>query len=135
MYRALLGEQSYARDLYESVKRGDVADTSFGFNPTSEYSETAEESGQDWAIQRQKSTTNELILFTVRGMELHEVSPVSRGAYSDAYTGVRNIPQADDDLSAAIARYEEGLRQERRAFAETRQRDLQLRQMAARRNS
>ncbi len=67
-YRVKLGEQQYAKDLYESVKRGDISQSSFAFT-------IAE---QSWNEKR-----------TVRSIDkvatLLDVSPVTYPAYPDTH--------------------------------------------------
>ena len=72
-YKVKLGNQTYARDFYESVKRGDISQSSFAF--------TIEE--QSWNEER-----------TVRSIEkvrtLLDVSPVTYPAYSAATVMARD---------------------------------------------
>ena len=72
-YKVKLGNQTYARDFYESVKRGDISQSSFAF--------TIEE--QSWNEER-----------TVRSIDkvrtLLDVSPVTYPAYSAATVMARD---------------------------------------------
>lgn len=70
-----LPDTSYARDLYQLIKRGDVNQCSFGFNILSEESERLE-SG-DW-------------LFRLTDIDLHEVSVVTFPAYENTSVQARS---------------------------------------------
>ena len=82
-YKVKLGQQQYARDFYESVKRGDISQSSFAF--------TIKE--QSWNEER-----------TVRSVDkvrtLLDVSPVTYPAYAAATVQARDQQL---DLDTAIA--------------------------------
>lgn len=64
--RIELPDTSYARDLYELVKRGDVSQCSFGFNIVDE----------EWEVLNDGSE-----LYRIKKVDLHEVSIVTFPAY------------------------------------------------------
>jgi hypothetical protein len=73
-----LPDTSYARDLYELVKRGDVSQCSFGFNILDE---DMEELSEDrW-------------LFKIRKVDLHEISVVTFPAYEGTSVTARATQQ------------------------------------------
>ena len=80
-YRIKLGEQQYAKDLYESVKRGDISQSSFAFT-------IAE---QSWNENR-----------TVRSVDkiktLLDVSPVVYPAYKDTHGLVARNEDTEPEL-------------------------------------
>jgi hypothetical protein len=85
-YRVHLGEQQYAKDLYESVKRGDISQSSFAFT-------IAE---QSWSEDR-----------TVRSVDkvatLLDVSPVTYPAYKDTHGLVaRNEETEPEQIDNAV---------------------------------
>tara|TARA_R100000655_G_scaffold110126_1_gene167938 strand:+ start:3841 stop:5706 length:1866 start_codon:yes stop_codon:yes gene_type:complete len=85
-YRIKLGEQQYAKDLYESVKRGDISQSSFAFT-------IAE---QSWSEDR-----------TVRSVDkvatLLDVSPVTYPAYKDTHGLVaRNDETEPEQIDNAV---------------------------------
>ena len=85
-YRIKLGEQQYAKDLYESVKRGDISQSSFAFT-------IAE---QSWSEDR-----------TVRSVDkvatLLDVSPVTYPAYKDTHGLVaRNEDTEPEQIDNAV---------------------------------
>jgi HK97 family phage prohead protease/HK97 family phage major capsid protein len=72
-YRVKLGNQTYARDFYESVKRGDISQSSFAF--------TIEE--ESWNEQRTVRSVNKV-------RQLLDVSPVTYPAYAAATVQARD---------------------------------------------
>ena len=80
-YRVKLGEQQYAKDLYESVKRGDISQSSFAFT-------IAE---QSWNEKR-----------TVRSIDkvatLLDVSPVTYPAYPDTH----GLQARNEELDSSV---------------------------------
>jgi len=66
-YRVKLGNQQYATDLYESIKRGDISQSSFAF--------TIKE--QSWSEDRSSRKVEEVA-------QLLDVSPVTYPAYKEA---------------------------------------------------
>lgn len=77
-------EQSYARDLLVSLKRGDVDQSSFAFSVTKE--------GQKW-----EETTEDGVTITLRTIKkvarLYDVSPVTYPAYPDATVALRSLEE------------------------------------------
>jgi HK97 family phage prohead protease/HK97 family phage major capsid protein len=72
-YRVKLGNQQYAKDLYESVKRGDISQSSFAF--------TIED--QSWSEDRSTRTVEKVA-------QLLDVSPVTYPAYKSATAMARS---------------------------------------------
>lgn len=72
-YRVKLGAQQYAKDFYESVKRGDISQSSFAF--------TIEE--QSWNEERTVRSVNKV-------RQLLDVSPVTYPAYAAATVQARD---------------------------------------------
>lgn len=85
--RCKLPETSYARDLYESIKRGDVNQMSFGFYLA--------DNGDAWT----KDTNGEYIRTLTNIEKIYDVSVVSVPAYSDTNVAVaqRNLQLAEDE--------------------------------------
>lgn len=69
-----LPNTTLARDLSESLKRGDISQCSFGFVPTSE----------TWDYEP------EMPVRTINSVELHEISVVSIPAYEDTEVSLRS---------------------------------------------
>ncbi|QEA00830.1 HK97 family phage prohead protease [Lysinibacillus fusiformis] len=69
-----LPNTTLARDLSESLKRGDISQCSFGFIPTSE----------TWDYEP------EIPVRTINSVELHEISVVSIPAYEDTEVSLRS---------------------------------------------
>ncbi|MEQ6855290.1 HK97 family phage prohead protease [Lysinibacillus capsici] len=69
-----LPNTTLARDLSESLKRGDISQCSFGFVPTSE----------TWDYEP------EIPVRTINTVELHEISVVSIPAYEDTEVSLRS---------------------------------------------
>ena len=70
-YEFTLGDQSYARDLAESMRRGDINESSFAFT-----------------IERDEWTDDLRTIREVRG--LYDVSVVTRGAYPQTTSAIRS---------------------------------------------
>ncbi len=70
-YRVKLPNTSYANDLHESVKRGDITQSSFGFRTQK----------QSWSEDTADSSAT---LRTLEDVDLFDVSPVTYPAYPDA---------------------------------------------------
>ncbi len=73
-YRVELGKQTYARDFYESVKRGDISQSSFAF--------TIED--ESWNEKRTVRSVNKV-------RQLLDVSPVTYPAYQAATVQARDL--------------------------------------------
>jgi len=74
-YEIDLGGQTFARDLYESVKRGDVSQSSFGFRTVTDEWQTKD--GMDHRV--------------LRKVKLYDVSPVTFPAYTQTEVVARQI--------------------------------------------
>jgi HK97 family phage prohead protease len=74
-YSIDLGPQSYAKDLYESVKRGDVTQSSFGFRTVSDKWMTKDEMDHRQLVK----------------VKLFDVSPVTFPAYTQTEVVARNV--------------------------------------------
>ena len=88
-----LPQTSYAQDLYESVRRGDIRGMSFTF--------TVPPGGDDWDFSRRP------YLHTVRQMEIQEVTVTAKPAYEDSQIAARAI---GDHETAMNDRYMERTR-------------------------
>lgn len=84
-YRVKLGNQSYAKDFYESVKRGDISQSSFAF--------TIED--QSWNEERTVRSVDKV-------RQLLDVSPVTYPAYAAATVQARD-QQLELDEAIAVA--------------------------------
>ena len=84
-YRVKLGNQSYAKDFYESVKRGDISQSSFAF--------TIEK--QSWNEERTVRSVDKV-------RQLLDVSPVTYPAYAAATVQARE-QQLELDEAIAVA--------------------------------
>ena len=84
-YRVKLGNQSYAKDFYESVKRGDISQSSFAF--------TIED--QSWNEERTVRSVDKV-------RQLLDVSPVTYPAYAAATVQARE-QQLELDEAIAVA--------------------------------
>ncbi len=80
-YRIKLGEQQYAKDLYESVKRGDISQSSFAFT-------IAE---QSWSEDRSVRSVDKVAT-------LLDVSPVTYPAYKDTHGLVARNEETEPEL-------------------------------------
>ena len=86
-YRVHLGEQQYAKDLYESVKRGDISQSSFAFT-----------------IAEQSWNENRTVRSVDKVATLLDVSPVTYPAYKDTEGLLaRNEEQEPDVIDNAVA--------------------------------
>lgn len=81
-YRFELGDQSYAKDLAENIRTGNVSTSSFGFTV-----------GDDSWERRD----NGVHLRTINEVEtLFDVSPTTQGAYPTTEVGLRSLEAAMD---------------------------------------
>ena len=81
-YTINLGNQSYAQDLYESIKRGDITSSSFAF--------TIAEGGDSW----EKRDGN--LIRTINSIEmLYDVSAVTNPAYGSATVSARALEEVE----------------------------------------
>jgi HK97 family phage prohead protease len=105
-YEADLPDIGYARDLMESVKRGDVSQSSFAFSIAP--------GGDDWA---EDPETGAYIRTVKKVGRLYDVSPVTYPAYPDATVGTRSLEAFKTHREAAEkekARVAYEIRQRRR---------------------
>lgn len=87
-YRIKLGEQQYAKDLYESVKRGDISQSSFAFT-----------------IAEQSWNENRTIRSVDKIASLLDVSPVTYPAYKDTHGLVaRNEETEPEQIDNAVVK-------------------------------
>lgn len=90
---AVLPDTQLGRDAATLIKRGDVANMSFGF--------TVPKGGDSWSADGQQRTLN--------SVKLHEVSIVSYPAYQSTSVSVRSTDTLDTDtLAGALASLEAG---------------------------
>jgi len=84
-YEVMLPDTTLARDLYASVERGDIKESSFAF--------TVAKDGDDWAYPK-----GELPVRTIRTVaELFDVSPVTYPAYNTTTVSARAAAAAQTD--------------------------------------
>ncbi len=79
-YRVKLGNQQYATDLYESIQRGDISQSSFAFTIKD----------QTWSEDRSSRSVDEVA-------QLLDVSPVTYPAYKEATVGAREEEQVKEE--------------------------------------
>lgn len=84
-YKVKLGEQQYAKDFYESVKRGDISQSSFAF--------TIEK--QSWNEERTVRSVDKV-------RQLLDVSPVTYPAYAAATVQARDQQLENDEAVAEV---------------------------------
>ena len=85
-YRVELGKQQYARDFYESVKRGDISQSSFAFTIDK----------QSWNEERTVRSVDKV-------RQLLDVSPVTYPAYSAATVQARDLPPEPEQVAEVSA--------------------------------
>jgi HK97 family phage prohead protease len=90
-----------ARDLIESLKRGDISGSSFAFLTRAD---TVERSADGYVV-------------TLRDVELFDVGPVTYPAYTAAESGVRSDAGAAGELSAQAIRNRAGAARDADALA------------------
>jgi len=84
-YRVKLGEQQYAKDLYTSIKRGDISQSSFAF--------TIED--QTWSEDRSTRKVEKVA-------KLLDVSPVTYPAYKSATVAARKEEEPKEIRTAEV---------------------------------
>lgn len=89
-YRVKLGEQQYAKDLYTSIKRGDISQSSFAF--------TIED--QSWSEDRSTRKVEKVA-------KLLDVSPVTYPAYKSATVAARKEEEPKEIRTAEVKNSEE----------------------------
>ena len=86
-YKVKLGDQQYARDFYESVKRGDISQSSFAFTIDK----------QSWNEERTVRSVDKV-------RQLLDVSPVTYPAYAAATVQARDQQlELDEAIADAVA--------------------------------
>jgi HK97 family phage prohead protease/HK97 family phage major capsid protein len=86
-YRVKLGNQQYAKDFYESVKRGDISQSSFAFTIKD----------QSWNEERTVRSVDKV-------RQLLDVSPVTYPAYAAATVQARDQqPEPNEAIAEAVA--------------------------------
>ena len=86
-YRVKLGNQQYAKDFYESVKRGDISQSSFAFTIKD----------QSWNEERTVRSVDKV-------RQLLDVSPVTYPAYAAATVQARDQqPEPKEAIAEAVA--------------------------------
>ena len=81
-YTVKLGKQSYAQDLYESIKRGDISSSSFAF--------TISDGGDSWEKRDGK------LIRTINSIDtLYDVSAVTNPAYGSATVSARALEEVE----------------------------------------
>lgn len=101
-YSCDLPNTQAARDLHESIKRGDINGCSFAF--------TIPEGGQDWSEGRASDGTY-FIQRTISDVDLLDVSPVTHPCYSGTSVDAR-CAEAPVELRSAVASKNEALKLE-----------------------
>ena len=84
-YRVKLGEQQYAKDLYSSIKRGDISQSSFAFTIKD----------QSWSEDRSTRKVEKVA-------KLLDVSPVTYPAYKSATVAARNEEEPKEIRTAEV---------------------------------
>lgn len=91
-YRFELGSQSYAQDLAENIRMGNVSTSSFGFTIADD----------DWERR------DGMNLRTIRSVgKLYDVSPTTQGAYPTTEVGLRSMEAALADMVTEDVKEEE----------------------------
>ncbi|MCW5568428.1 MAG: HK97 family phage prohead protease [Burkholderiales bacterium] len=108
-YEAKLPDTQAARDLAQSISRGDINQSSFAFSVAS--------GGQDWS----EDDDGRIIRTITKFSRLYDVSAVTYPAYPDATVGMRGLDGGNEAMAeyrkARDARaYEARKRQERSRF-------------------
>ena len=85
-YRVELGKQQYAKDFYESVKRGDISQSSFAFTIDK----------QSWNEERTVRSVDKV-------RQLLDVSPVTYPAYSAATVQARDLQPEPEQVAEVSA--------------------------------
>jgi uncharacterized protein len=83
-YRVKLGNQQYATDLYESIQRGDISQSSFAFTIKN----------QTWSEDRSSRSVDEVA-------QLLDVSPVTYPAYKEATVVARDEEEPTKEVRTA----------------------------------
>lgn len=75
--------------VHQMIARGDVSQSSFGFEVT----------GHEWGERK----ANELPLRTITKTKLYDVSPVTYPAYAETSVTARDLPQSGTDAAEVLA--------------------------------
>jgi HK97 family phage prohead protease len=81
-FEVILPNTQQARDLYETVKRGDINQCSFAF--------TVDEDGDEWS-EDVDERGNRFIARTLRAVNVFDVSAVTFPAYTDTTVGIGDV--------------------------------------------
>ena len=96
-FKVVLPPTQYADDLWESVKRGDVDQSSFGFQVIKER----------WTYQNE-GTQDETALRELLEVKLFDVSPVTFPAYEETAVTARDKFGIDDSLNDVMRKIKRG---------------------------
>lgn len=88
-YEVTLPDTTWARDLWTSVSRGDITQSSFAF--------TVDE--DSW----EKGTKDSLPMRTIKAVRLYDVSPVTYPAYSETTVSARAEARAAEEVEPPAA--------------------------------
>lgn len=83
-YQVALPDTTWARDLWTSVKRGDISQSSFAF--------TVDQDGDEW----ERGTADAPPTRVIRRVTLYDVSPVTYPAYAETTVSARALAEAVD---------------------------------------
>ncbi len=92
-YRVKLGNQQYATDLYESIQRGDISQSSFAFTIKD----------QTWSEDRSSRSVDEVA-------QLLDVSPVTYPAYKEATVVAREEEEPKKEIRTAEPKASESIK-------------------------
>lgn len=99
LFDCLLPNTSYAINLYEAVKRGDMNSCSFAFSDVDD--QWSEDSAVDYSSENYASTIKRFILRTIsKFRKLIDVSIVTNPAYSGTTVSARNLVAAAEFRSS-----------------------------------
>jgi len=115
-YSCNLGKQTYAQDLRESIKRGDISQCSFAF------SMDPDDSSEDWTEEVDEDRNKRCIIRTISDVsDLLDCSPVCDPAYLDTECDARSyfpegIPVSVRSHTKDTSAVNSFLRNQRRRF-------------------
>ena len=92
-YTCELPNTQTARDIHESIRRGDINGCSFAF--------TIPDGGQDWSEARDTDGTY-FIQRDISNVDLHDVSPVTYPCYSGTEVYARNVAEVPMELRSSV---------------------------------
>lgn len=82
-YEIELPDSHFGRDLYESIKRGDISQSSFAFTVEAD----------KWEMRSDKTEMRTILKIGT----LYEVSPVTFPAYADTSVALRSKPKVEEE--------------------------------------